>query len=98
MKKSNAQLERERKEKEYREWLRTEQSKPRTPLTAQYGESINVHKRVYDGIMKQVGKKITISSSKVVGGEGGTYILEYTTTHGARGTLELFALGPMPKG
>lgn len=81
-----------------REWLRKERSKPREEMPASYGESIHVHKRILDGFMKQIGKKIDFASSKVVGGAGGSYILEYTTRHGTRGTLELFDLGPMPKG
>lgn len=87
-----------RKDTLHREWLRKERSKPRDEMPASYGESIHVHKRILDGFMKQVGKKIDIASSKVVGGAGGVYILEYTTRHGTRGTLELFDLGPMPKG
>lgn len=70
----------------------------REEMPANYGESIHVHKRILEGFMKQVGKKIDVSTSKVVGGAGGTYILAYTTRHGTRGTLELFDLGPMPKG
>lgn len=87
-----------RKDALHREWLRKERSKPREEMPASYGESIHVHKRILDGFMKQVGKKINIASSKVVGGVGGSYILEYTTRHGARGSLELFDLGPMPEG
>lgn len=79
-----------------REWLRKERSKPRTEMPAEYGEAIHVHKRVLDGFMKQVGRKIDITSSRVVGGAGGRYVLEYTTRHGGRGMVELNDLGPMP--
>lgn len=90
--------EQRRHEAEYRAYLRKERSKPREEMPASYGESIHVHKRVLEAFMKQVGKKIDIASSKVVGGAGGVYILEYTTRHGTRGSLELFDLGPMPEG
>jgi hypothetical protein len=90
--------EQRRHEAEHRAYLRQERSKPREEMPASYDESIYVHKRILDGFMKQVGKKINIASSKVVGGAGGSYILEYTTRQGGRGTLELFDLGPMPEG
>lgn len=79
------------------EWLRKQRSRPRMELPSAYpGESVHIHKRVLDGFMKQIGKQIEITSSQVIGGSGGMYVVEYTTKHGGRGTLELFDLGPMP--
>jgi len=92
-----AKAAQQRAEAQRREWLRKERSRSRTEMPAQYGEVIHVHKRVLDGFMKQVGRKIEIATSRVVGGTGGSYILEYTTKYGGRGKLELFDLGPMPQ-
>jgi DNA anti-recombination protein RmuC len=88
---------RRREEAKRREWLKKQRSRPRSELpSAHAGELIYIHKRVLDGFMKQIGKRIEITSSQVIGGSGGTYVMEYTTKHGGRGTLELFDLGPMP--
>lgn len=81
-----------------RDWLRKERSKPRIEIQALYGESIYVHKRVYDGFMKLVGRKIRLDSMKVTGGSGSSLLINYYSVSGGRGTLELIDLGPMPTG
>jgi hypothetical protein len=82
-------------EAHHQKWL---EKQPRTEMPAQYDETIHVHvhKRVLDAFMKKVGKKIDIESSRVVGGMGGKYVLEYRVRGGGSGRLELNDLGPMP--
>jgi Na+-translocating ferredoxin:NAD+ oxidoreductase RnfC subunit len=88
---------RKRREAALKAELRKEQTRPRTELPSAYaGESIYVHKRILDGFMKLAGKKLEITKYKTVDGAGGKLIIEYTTRHGGRGTLELNDLGPMP--
>lgn len=87
---------RKREETKRREWLRVQRSRPRTELPAMYGETIHVHQRILDAFMKQMGKKLQLLSSRVVGGTGGRLVIEYETKYGGRGMLELNDLGPMP--
>lgn len=78
-----------------REWLRKQRSRPRVEVPSAYsGESIHVHRKIYDGFMKD--RKITITSFRAEGGSGGKLIMEYTTAAGGHGRLELQDLGPMP--
>lgn len=86
---------RKKAEAEHREWLRLERSRPRVEIPSDYpGESIHVHKKVYDKFMKHKG--IFITSYRVEGGMGGKLILEYRTLAGGYGSVELLDLGPMP--
>jgi len=79
----------------HREWLRKHRSRPRMELPSAYsGESIHVHRKIYERFMKDRG--IQVSSFRVEGGMGGKLILGYTTKSGGHGKLELYDLGPMP--
>lgn len=95
---TKSEIEQERKERARRQWLKEEKRRrPRTELPTVYeGESIHVHQRIYDGFMKQVGKKLVVISTSFKGGAGGKLIIHYETRYGGHGTLELFDLGPMP--
>jgi hypothetical protein len=67
----------------------------RVELPSQYaGESIFVHKRIYDGFIKN--KTIFIQRMYPVGGSGGKFVIEYKSRAGKFGELELQDLGPMP--
>lgn len=86
---------RQKAEAEHREWLRIQRSRPRLEIpSACPGESIHVHKKIYDRFMKHKG--IFITSYRVEGGMGGKLILEYRTLAGGYGSVELLDLGPMP--
>ncbi|QRG66949.1 hypothetical protein [Brevibacillus choshinensis] len=88
-------LRRQKAEAKQREWLRTQRSRPRIEIPTSYpGESIFVHQKIHDKLMKDRG--IFITSYRVEGGTGGKLILEYTTAAGGKGSVELLDLGQMP--
>lgn len=75
--------------------LRKQRAIKRVEVPSQYaGESIFVHKRIYEGFMKD--KTIFIQRMFPVGGSGGKLIIEYKSSSGKLGELELQDLGPMP--
>lgn len=75
--------------------LKKQRAIKRVELPSQYaGESIFVHKRVYDGFMKN--KTIFIQRMYPVGGSGGKFVIEYKSRAGKLGELELQDLGPTP--
>lgn len=59
---SQAEIDREKAELERKRYLREERlRRPRKELESEYlGETIQVHQRVYEGFMKQIGKKIEL--------------------------------------
>lgn len=63
------------------------------PQTYFVGDSIHIHKRILDGFLKQVGRKIDITSARVLEESRGMYVMEYTTRHGGKGTLQLNNIG-----
>lgn len=79
-------------EEERRQWLQ-KQPRAKIPISP-YNEFIYVHKRIYDGFMKQAGKRIRIVSVETPRSAGGMLKIEYETRKGGRGTLELVDLGP----
>lgn len=84
-----------REEAKRREWLRAQRSRPRLEVPSEYrGETIYVHKKIYDRFLKR--RDITITRCYPKGGAGGSLIVEYRTNAGGRGVMELLDLGPMP--
>ncbi|WP_340397783.1 hypothetical protein NST50_05215 [Paenibacillus sp. FSL E2-0202] len=75
--------------------LRKQRAIKRVEIPSQYvGESIFVHKRIYEGFMKD--KTITIQRMYPVGGSGGKLVIEFKSRAGKVGELELQDLGLMP--
>lgn len=75
--------------------LKKQRSIKRVEIPSQYAsESIFVHKRIYEGFMKD--KSIFIQRMYPVGGSGGKLVIEYKSRAGKLGELELQDLGPMP--
>lgn len=84
-----------KRQRELNDLLKKQRSIKRVELPSQYaGESIFVHKRIYDGFMKN--KTIFIQRMYPVGGSGGKFVIEYKSRAGKLGELELQDLGPTP--
>ncbi|WP_438449350.1 hypothetical protein [Gorillibacterium sp. sgz5001074] len=93
--KREAEAARKRAEAEERERLRRDRARPRMALPAAYqGETMYIHRAIYDNIMKRKDITITRMWPKADNGKH-SLVIEYSTRTG-RGTYELNDLGPKP--